>query len=67
LNLENVHESGVSALVTLAKRERNAEAPNELLQKVTQAYRILLTRALNGVFVWVKDEQTRKHLEESLC
>jgi hypothetical protein len=33
LNLENVHESGVSALVTLAKRERNAEAPNELLQR----------------------------------
>jgi DUF2075 family protein len=68
LDLERIHESGVSRLVALASGELNGgPATEELLKKVAQAYRILLTRALKGVFVWVKDDETRRHLESSLA
>jgi hypothetical protein len=68
LNLEHVHESGVSRLVTLARGEpQGGPATEKLLQQVAKAYRILLTRALKGVFVWVKDDETRRHLESSLA
>ena len=68
LNLEHVHESGVSRLVALARAEPNGgPATDKLLQKVAQAYRILLTRALKGAFVWVKDDETRGHLEDALA
>ena len=68
LDLEHVHESGVSRLTALSRGERNSgPATEKLLQKVAQAYRILLTRALKGTFVWVKDEETRGHLESSVA
>lgn len=68
--LANVHESGISMLVRQARRE-GLDAPNgprgrDVLAKVTQAYRILLTRALKGMFVWIPDAQTREYVEASL-
>jgi uncharacterized protein len=61
-----VEETGFMALVTTARREaeRNAEglATVQLLQRVTQAYRVLFTRALKGVYIWVPDAETRAHL-----
>jgi hypothetical protein len=54
------------ALVTTARREaeRNTEGPAtvQLLQRVTQAYRVLFTRALKGVYIWVPSAETRAHL-----
>ena len=41
-------------------------ATSQLLQRVTQTYRILFTRALKGVYVWVPDAETRAHLASSI-
>lgn len=68
--LENVHESGISPLVRRARREGpiapNGPAGVNVLEKVRQAYRILLTRGIRGMFVWVQDEETRRHVSASL-
>jgi hypothetical protein len=65
-----VEETGFMALVTAARREveRGAEGPAtaQLLQRVSQAYRVLLTRALKGVYVWVPDRETREHLASAI-
>jgi DUF2075 family protein len=67
LDLDHVHETGITQLVNRARRERVAGAAAEALRrKVAQAYRIVLTRALRGLFVWVKDKETRDHLAQSL-
>jgi DUF2075 family protein len=65
-----VEETGFMALVTEARREadRNTEGPAtaQLLQRVTQAYRVLFTRALKGVYVWVPDSETRAYLASAI-
>jgi DUF2075 family protein len=65
-----VEETGFMTLVKAARREteRNAEgsATAQLLQRVTQAYRVLLTRALKGIYVWVPDAETRAHLASAI-
>jgi uncharacterized protein len=66
VNLEHVHESGVRDLVSRAKREDVGSNNSVLLNKVRQAYRILLTRALKGLFVCIPDVPTRMHMLESL-
>jgi hypothetical protein len=70
VQLENVHETGISQLVKAARRE-GVLAPvgpkgANVLERVRQAYRILLTRAIRGVFVWIPDEVTRSHVAASL-
>jgi DUF2075 family protein len=66
-----VEESGVSALTRAARDEaekkQDGPATQELLERVAQAYRILFTRALKGVYVWVPDSGTRAHLSESVA
>jgi uncharacterized protein len=67
LHLEHLWESGLSGLVRRARRQHGTgPAYDELLRKVTRAYRILLTRALKGLFVWIKDEETAAHVGRSL-
>ena len=70
VNVGNVHESGISLIRRRAANEGSVSpaGPNgEILkQKVTQAYRILLTRAIYGLFVWISDEETRNHVTQSL-
>jgi DUF2075 family protein len=61
-----VEETGFMNLVNAARRE-SGRAPEghttaQLLQRVTQTYRILFTRALKGVYVWVPDPETRARL-----
>jgi hypothetical protein len=68
--LENVHESGISQLVSKAKRE-GVLAPagpqgKRVLEGVRRAYRILLTRAIRGILAWIPDEETRGHVAASL-
>jgi len=57
-------------LVTAARHElrRKSDGPatSQLLQRVTQTYRVLFTRALKGVYVWVPDAETREHLVSSV-
>jgi len=69
-HLENVHESGIAVLVRQALQE-GAIAPRgpkgvNVLEKLRQAYRILLTRAIRGMFVWIPDAETRAHVIGSL-
>jgi len=67
IDLNHVHESGVGALVRRArKRSGGQQATLELAEKVKQAYRIVLTRGLKGLFIWVKDDETRGHLRSAL-
>jgi hypothetical protein len=68
LNLEHMCESGLAELAKAARRKKNpsSEAADVLLGKVAQAYRILMTRALKGVYVWVKDSETRHYLRASI-
>jgi uncharacterized protein len=67
-NAESVHESGIMNLVRRARREGAADGPShrELIHRVTQAYRILLTRSLKGAYLWIPDEETRGYIEDSL-
>ena len=37
-----------------------------VMEKLRQAYRILLTRAMRGMFVWIPDAETRSHVANSL-
>ena len=67
VDLEFVHESGLRDLLRRARKEGpHGDAVIAVQKKVQQAYRILLTRALRGLFVWVKDRETREHLCASL-
>jgi len=70
VQLANVHESGIGVLVRQARRE-GPVAPvgprgANVVEKVRQAYRILMTRAIRGVFVWIPDAETRSHVAGSL-
>jgi len=65
-----VHETGFSALTRAAQRAARrgdgGKEISELLDRVGQAYRILLTRAIKGVYAWVPDRETREHLAASV-
>jgi uncharacterized protein len=64
----HVHESGIANLARRAAREKNSEGPitRELLDRVAKAYRILFTRPLKGVYCWVPDQETRRHLQSCI-
>lgn len=68
VNTISVHESGIMNVVARARRESSTagSAHHELLQRVIQAYRILLTRPLKGVYVWIPDHETQQFIERSL-
>lgn len=68
LNLDAITETGLKDSIRAAKKARSADDPRyqHLLRKVKQAYRILLTRAVRGIYVWCEDEETAQHLKE-LC
>jgi uncharacterized protein len=69
-DLSKVHESGIGLLVRQARREGRVAPAGprgvNLMEKVRQAYRILLTRAIKGMFVWIPDTETRNHVLASL-
>lgn len=70
VQIEKVCESGISAYMKNAAKE-GPLAPagphgQALLEKMTQAYRILMTRAIKGLYIWAADEETRNHLKASL-
>lgn len=69
--LKNVYESGIRPLVKQALKEGPAapEGPKgqDVVDKVRQAYRILLTRGIRGMFVWIPDVETRTHVLATLA
>jgi DUF2075 family protein len=70
VNPEAVEERGIKHLAAEARREvrkrKEGRAVAELFLRVTQAYRIVFTRALKGVYVWIPDKETREHVLASL-
>ncbi|HVZ64022.1 MAG TPA: DNA/RNA helicase domain-containing protein [Lacunisphaera sp.] len=67
LMLSNVYESGLARHRQRAKRAATGGPEQQaLLRKLLQGYRILLTRALKGVYVWCEDAETRRHLAASV-
>ena len=69
--LEYVHETAIKSTLGDAKKERkrnifDGPAKEKLLERVVRAYRILLTRAIKGVFVYIHDQETREHVRRLL-
>jgi len=58
VNLDNVHESAFPSTMKLAKLG-NTE---NLLESVKKAYKILLTRAQKGIYLYVSDAETKEYL-----
>jgi len=59
IDLNHVHETGLQNHKNRARHE-NGTGQNSmaLAEKIKQAYRILLTRAIRGVYFWFEDEKT---------
>lgn len=80
--LEHVHESALKLTKSRAKaalqpkRPRGKPAPpprpddpwvHSLLAQLRRGYRILLTRAIRGVYAWCEDDETREYLTSRLA
>lgn len=68
VDIKHIYESGIRLTLAEAKREKHLGGPatTELVRRVQQAYRILLSRALKGAYVWFEDAETREHVEQEL-
>ena len=65
--IENIHESAWRRTKSDAKKEAKAgngsSAHDRLLERLVRGYRVLLTRAIKGMYVWFEDDETRAHVE----
>jgi uncharacterized protein len=68
IDTSRVFESGLAHHISRAKKEKMSDGPahRELKRKIIQGYRILLTRAMRGLYIWFKDRETREHVESCL-
>ena len=69
MNYEAVHEGGILNVLRRSRQESAADGPEtrELLLRVAQAYRILLTRSLKGAYLWIPDAETRVYITTSFA
>lgn len=65
VNLQHVHESAWPKTMAAAKKG-GPESLAVVLERVVRGYRILLTRAVRGMYVWFADAETRQHVEQAL-
>lgn len=63
--LDHVKETAFKRTVSRAKRGAGGEDP-DLLLRLKRGYRILLTRAIKGLYVWFEDKQTREYVRSLL-
>lgn len=65
---EHVFETGIKALTSRAKKEKDLYGDHRLalLNSVWQSYRIILTRPILGVGIWVEDQETREYLKTAI-
>ncbi len=66
VNLDQVHESAWRLPLGRA-RKRQASAEAEVIERLQRGYRILLSRALRGTYLWFEDQETRAHVERTLA
>jgi len=68
--IDHIHESAWKKTLAAAKREQRHEqdgpAMAELRSRLVRGYRILLTRAIRGAYVWCEDPETRERLASFL-
>jgi hypothetical protein len=59
-----IYETGLSRSLSRARAESDLNGKDnlDLLKSVIQGYRILMTRAMKGVYLWVEDVETREYL-----
>ena len=64
----HIFERGISRLKKAARDERDPIGPHHqsLIRALKEAYRIILTRPLKGLYLWCEDQETRRHLEDML-
>ncbi len=66
VDVDAVFESGLTRHVQRARAEGQTGPANDaLIEKLLQGYRILMTRAMRGMFVWFEDPETRAYVENS--
>ncbi len=65
VNLEHVHESAWRLAISGA-RKRKPGAEDDVIRRLQRGYRILLSRAMRGTYIWFEDAETREHIERSL-
>jgi DUF2075 family protein len=70
VNLDSVFESAWKLTVGRAKRERKEGVvgpyTDAVIRQLARGYRILLSRAVHGVYIWFEDEETRRHVLSTL-
>jgi hypothetical protein len=68
VDTDHVFERGIKRRIAAAKKESDKFGPAHatLLRAVQEAYRILLTRPIKGLFLWCEDFETRSRLDEAL-
>jgi hypothetical protein len=68
--LPHIHESAWKKTIAAAKKKgRRMPAPeaiDKLVHRLKRGYRILLSRAVRGVYVWAEDAETRDYLRSRL-
>ena len=68
--LPHIHESAWKKTIAAAKpkprRPPAPEAIEKLVHRLKRGYRILLSRAVRGVYVWAEDDETRSYLRSCL-
>jgi hypothetical protein len=67
VNHASVHEGGILNVLRRSRREGVDGGPEtrELVQRIAQAYRIVLTRPLKGAYLWIPDAETRQYVQAS--
>jgi uncharacterized protein len=67
-NLEHIHETAWKKSKAAARRGGpGSTAMAALTRRLQRGYRILLTRAIKGMYLWCEDEETRQYLEGQLA
>ena len=70
VNLDHVHELAWNLTLGRARKEfakgEHGISTIELLDQLKRGYRILLSRALRGIYVWIEDPETREHIISQL-
>ena len=65
VNPKESHEAGFRSLIKQARKESDPQGAHHinLLEAVSQAYRILLTRPIRGIYLWFENQSTRSQIE----
>ena len=64
---KHIHETAWKKTIAQSRRE-GGSGPNSdaLLRRLQRGYRILLSRAIRGAYVWFEDEETKDHVKNLL-